>query len=202
MQKKQPLKIGLTGGIGSGKTTIANILKQLGHPIYIADTEAARLINNNEQIRTRLKENFGNDIYNTDQTLNKTKLADIIFNDKQALAKVNGIVHPEIENDFIQWAAQQTPNIVFLETAILFETAMNRLVDHTICVYASLQTRIERVMKRDHTTAEKVLERIKNQMDDLEKCKKSDFIIQTDEGNEILQQIISIINKINEQEKA
>lgn len=190
------LKIGLTGGIGSGKTTIANVIRHLGYKIYIADTEASLLINSDPQIRYELTALFGADIYTAEGGLNKKKLANLIFNDRSALQKVNAVVHPRVTANFMDWCEKQKGQLVFFESAILFEAELEKNFDYIVCVYASPSTRISRVMKRDHTTAEQVRARIANQMDDKEKCRKSDFTICTDENEMVLQQVIGIINKL------
>lgn len=191
-----PLKIGLTGGIGSGKTTIAKLFRKLNYPVYIADTEASRLINQSQKIRDSLIKHFNKQIYNQDNQLDKKVMADIIFNDKAALNKVNRIVHPEVINDFISWSKQQTASFVLFESAIIFESGLAGYLDYIINVTASLETRLKRVVRRDHTTPEKVLERIRNQYDDQEKCEKSDFIINTNENNMILEQVLHIEEQI------
>lgn len=190
------LKIGITGGIGSGKTTISHILGRLGYPIYIADEEASRLMNNNDKIRTGLIQNFGTEVYSGSGLLNKKKLADLIFSDKTALAKVNQLVHPEVLHDFASWSRKQTADVVFFEAAILFEAGLDRYFDYTICIYAPVETRIGRVLKRDHTTREKVMERIANQMDDDIRCRKSDFIISTADGKMVIEQILTITRQL------
>lgn len=191
------INIGLTGGIGSGKTTIAGLLTRLGYPVYISDTKASHLINHNPEIRAKLIQHFGEAIYSGEAQLDKKKMSDIIFTDRTALATVNSIVHPEVIKDFTNWSRQQPGEIVFFESAIIFEANLVAHFDYIVCVYASLETRIKRVVNRDRTTPEKVAERIKNQMEDEIKCKKSDFIINTDEGRMLLGQVLSIIGKLN-----
>lgn len=190
------LKIGLTGGIGSGKTTIAGHIRALNYPVYVSDTEAARLIRENAEIRTTLIHYFGADIYLPDNTLNKKKTADIIFNDKEALKKINDTVHPVVLQDFNAWCDQQESSIVFFESAILFESGLSEHFDCIICIYADTDIRIRRVMKRDGLSEEKVLERIRNQMDDKEKCERSDFVINTGIGLDTKQEIMRIIEKM------
>ncbi len=191
-----PLKVGLTGGIGSGKTTIARIFRKMNYPVYIADIAASQLMNNNPKIIGSLIRHFGAGIYDATCQLNRKKLADIIFNDKTALATVNGIVHPVLLQDFNHWSMQQCRSFVLLESAILFESGWEKQVDYVICVSAPTATKIKRVVTRDHTTAEKVLQRMKNQMDDAEKCRLSDFIIHTDEGIPVLEQVTGIIENL------
>lgn len=190
------LKIGLTGGIGSGKTTIAHIFRHLGYDIYIADTEASRLMNTDTEIRRELSVLFGIDIYTPDQQVDKKKLAGIIFNDRKALEQVNRIVHPRVADDFKQWCKHRECDIVFFETAILFESGLESNVDYTVCVYASRELRIRRVVERDRISEAKVVERMQNQMDNGEKCRKSDFTICTDDGVMELEQVERILEEL------
>lgn len=195
------LRIGLTGGIGSGKTTIANIFRHLGYGVYIADTEASRLMNTDTEIRRRLSALFGADIYTPDMQVDKKKMAGIIFNDRKALKQVNRIVHPRVADDFNKWCGQQQGDIVFFETAILFESGLEKNVDYTICVYASPALRIKRVAARDGVPAGKVVERMKNQMDDEEKCRKSDFTICTEDSVMELEQAEQVLEELTKIKK-
>lgn len=190
------LKIGLTGGIGSGKTTIAHVFEHLGYQVYIADTQASRLMNTDPQLRHELSSAFGKNIYTTDNRIDKKKLAAIIFSNREALEQINRIVHPKVIADFIRWCEKQKEEFVIFESAILFEAGLEKTVDYTICVYASPETRLKRVMARDHTTADKVRERIANQMNDEEKCRKSDFTICTDSQFMVLEQINTLIETL------
>ncbi len=188
------LKIGLTGGIGSGKTTIAQAFHGLGYPVYIADTEASLLINRSPEIRKALTALFGEGIYRPDRTLDKQQLASLIFNDSALLRQVNGIVHPAVMQDFLHWCDKQQAPLVFFESAILFEAGLGGYFDAVICVTADLNTRIKRVMKRDGVSAEKVHERIRNQAADDEKSKQADFVIDTTDGKDWRQQITTLID--------
>lgn len=194
------IKIGLTGGIGSGKTTVAHILEQAGYPVYISDRQASELINKNTEIRSALTGLFGTTLYSNDNNLDKKKLAGIIFNDKTALQKVNAIVHPVVLEDFRRWSLLQSGNLVFFESAILFEAGLEKNFDLIISVYASRQTRIQRVVDRDRICREEVVKRIENQMADEIKCQKSDFTIYTDRGLDLNQQIKNIIEQLNQQQ--
>lgn len=188
--------IGLTGGIGSGKSTIACILRHLGFPVYIADTEASRLMNSHPAIREDIIIRFGAKVYSQHGLINKPILAEIIFNDPQALQAINQIVHPRVMEHFRQWSQQQNNTMVFFESAILFEARLNTCFDCIICVTAPESTRLQRVMKRDHITPEKVRERLQNQLDDSQKCGQADFVIQNDDGQMIVEQVLEIIKKI------
>lgn len=195
------LKIGLTGGIGSGKTTIAKVFGTLGYPIYFADTEASRLMNTLPEIKNALIQLFGENIYQPGNTLNKQQLATLIFNDAVMLKQVNSIVHPEVIRDFLRWSLKQHSPFVFFESAILFEAGLENHFDYIICVSANFETRVERVMKRDRVPREKVTERIRNQEPQEEKNKKADFIIDTTDGKDWQEQLVTIKNVLNDKRK-
>lgn len=188
--------VGLTGGIGSGKSTIARILHILGYPVYIADKEASRLINIHPGIRRDIIQNFGDAVY-SQGWLDKTAMANIIFKDPQALATINSIVHPRVMEDFKQWSEKQKNTLIFFESAILFEAGLNSFFNQIICVTASPEIRLQRVVSRDHSSPEQVLERIRSQMDDTEKCKRSDCIIINDNEHMVLEQVLDILKKIS-----
>lgn len=191
--------IGLTGGIGSGKSTIARILSLLGYPVYIADTEASRLMDNHPEIRKDLIAHFGENAYGK-HSLNKEAIARIVFNNPQALAVLNTIVHPRVMEHFENWSKQQNRSLLFFESAILFEAGLNRYFDSVVCVTAPEEVRIQRVMKRDHSKAEQILQRIRNQMKDAEKCKQADFVIYNDENHPLIEQILHLVGEL-EREK-
>lgn len=195
------LKIGLTGGIGSGKTTIARVLEHLGYKVYIADSQASRLMNSDPQLRDELSMAFGKDIYTAAHQIDKKKLASLIFNNREALQQINRIVHPKVVADFNHWSEKQPGEFIFFESAILFEAGLEKTVDYIICVYASLETRLKRVMERDQAAEEKVRERIANQMNDEEKCRRSDFTVYTDSPAMVLEQIDSLIGILKNKTK-
>lgn len=192
------IKIGITGGIGSGKSTVSQIFSVLGIPVYIADKESKRLTNTSPIIKEKLIDLFGEILYPNNE-LNKALLASHIFNDRQKLEQVNNIIHPEVEKDFRQWADVQKEiyPIIAKEAAILFESGFNRFVDKVIMVYTPLEMRIERTMVRDKITREKVLERIANQMPDEEKVKLADFVILNDGSSSLIQQTLNILKRLN-----
>jgi dephospho-CoA kinase len=190
------LKIGLTGGIGSGKTLVCSIFEKLSVPVYYADIQAKHLINNDTELISALKELFGNDIYQANGAIHRKKLAEIIFNNNFALKKVNELVHPKVREDFNRWASQQNAPYVIQEAAILFESRQTHLFDKIITVTAPLEIRIERILNRDKFSREQVMERINNQIADEEKIRKSDFIINNSNDNFLLQQVLDIHNKL------
>lgn len=186
------LKIGLTGGIGSGKTTVAHILSKRHYAVYIADQAASTIMNRQATVRKALIRKFGREIYTSENKLDKKKLADLIFNCPEALQEVNRIVHPAVLADFREWCHRQNGKIVFFESAILFEAGLAPFFDYTVCIGAPLAIRIERVVKRDRTTTGKVRERIRNQMPEGEKCRLSDFILRNDNRHSLLKQIATL----------
>lgn len=168
--------IGLTGGIGSGKTTIANYFISLGIPIYIADIEAKKIMKL-PQIVSKIKEIFGEEVV-VDNIINTPKLAQLVFNNPKKLKQLNSIVHPEVKKDFDNWVKQHKDfPFVIKEAAILFESGSYLYCDKIITVIAPIEARIKRVMERDKTTRENVLDRINSQWTDDQKTSKSDFVI-------------------------
>ncbi|MCP4443375.1 MAG: dephospho-CoA kinase [Aureispira sp.] len=188
------LKIGITGGIGSGKTTVCKQFATLGIPVYYADDRAKWLMNNDTELKTALIEQFGEETYLDDQ-LNRAYLANIVFKDKAKLDILNGLVHPAVFKDGMQWQIDQEANgslYSLKEAALLFETGSYLGLDKIIVVTAPLDLRIARVMKRDNTTREAVLDRINKQISDEEKVAKADFVIQNIELEDISTQVQNI----------
>ncbi|WP_222984383.1 dephospho-CoA kinase [Flagellimonas meishanensis] len=169
--------VGLTGGIGSGKSTVAEMFRALGVPVYDSDAEAKLLMTSSEEIKERIISLFGKKAYGKNG-LNRAYIASKAFNDRDALEKLNAIVHPAVRKHFIQWKEKQKTPYVVQESALIFENEMQHLYDLVLMVTAPEETRLERVVKRDGTSKEKVLERIKNQMDEHRKIELADFLIQ------------------------
>jgi dephospho-CoA kinase len=169
--------IGLTGGIGSGKTTIANHFKAAGIPIYIADDEA-RLLMQSSEIIQEIKNTFGQIVFDN-AILNRQKLAEIVFNNPEKLKQLNSIIHPAVKKHFANWVLnfKKEPFVIY-EAAILFESGSYKNCDKIITVTAPIELRIERVVKRDKTTPEQVLSRINAQWNDEQRISKSDFVIE------------------------
>jgi dephospho-CoA kinase len=185
--------IGITGGIGSGKTTVANEFLSLGIPVYITDLEAKKLMQS-DYVLSQIKEEFGSEVFDKGVLL-REKLSEIVFNDDKRLAKLNSIVHPAVKQHFRKWLLEHQDNpLVIYESAILFESGSYKECDYVVNVVAPLETRIQRVIERDKTTREKVLERIKNQWNDEEKSSKSDFIVENTSMEAIKLEIVKILN--------
>ena len=183
--------VGLTGGIGSGKTTIANFFKELGVPIYIADTEAKVLMNRSKVIKRKLIALFGDNAYQNEK-LNRDFLSKQIFNNKDLLQKMNAIVHPKVASHFTRWVKKQEAPYVISEAAILFENGSYKKYDYIITVTAPEEVRLKRVMSRDSASKEKVKSVMNNQWKDEEKIKLSDYVIQNINLEEAKAQVLQI----------
>lgn len=183
--------IGLTGGIGSGKTTIAHFFSDLGIPVYIADKEAKALMNRSKVIRRKLIQLFGEQAY-IDGQLNRSFIAQRIFSNKSLLSKMNAIVHPKVASHFRQWVKKQEAPYVIKEAAVIFENQLQSQYDLIITVVAKEKNRVKRVMQRDGSTEERVKAIIKNQLSDEEKIKRSDFVIENNNLKEAEEQVLHI----------
>lgn len=184
--------IGLTGGIGSGKTTIARYIESKGIPVYIADSEAKKVMEEPKIIKA-LQTAFGTDIV-TNNSVNRTKLSKIVFNNPEKLKLLNSIIHPAVKEHFKDWLkVYHLYPLVLKEAAILFETGGDKDCYKTITVIAPLEKRIERVMKRDKVTKEQVLERIKNQWTDEQRIEASDFVVENEEITTAKKQVDDIL---------
>tara|TARA_B100000497_G_C7686989_1_gene416605 strand:- start:1370 stop:1963 length:594 start_codon:yes stop_codon:yes gene_type:complete len=191
------LKVGITGGIGSGKTHICQLFQQLGVPVYNADERAKNLMNNDPTVRQGLVDTFGPEVFNKDG-LNRDFLAQVVFKDKAKLKKLNNIVHPAVAQDAQAWHLRHNDKpYTIKEAALLFETGSFKELDKTILVHAKEDERILRVMKRDQVSKEKVLARIKNQFTDLVKMEHADFIINNDGKREIKKMVEKIHSYFN-----
>lgn len=189
------LKIGLTGGIGSGKTLVSSVFKELGISVYNADTEAKRLMEADSGIIRRIKSLLGPQSYQNGK-LNRKFISDVVFFDNVKLESLNAIVHPAVRQDFERWVVEKASEpYVIKEAAILFESGGVETLDYTIFVKADMNTRIGRVVERDHVTAGQVRSRMDHQMDDQEKERLADYIINNEIGSMILPQIVDLHNK-------
>lgn len=169
--------IGLTGGIGSGKSTIAKMFEVLGVPVYYADKEAKKLMSSSESVKKQLISVFGNEAF-ISGTLNRAYIANIVFKDPDKLHVLNNIVHPEVAKHFENWVKNQKTSYVIQENAIIFENNKQHAFDDIITVTAPESVKIERVMHRDKVSKDLVIERMQNQLDDGYKVKRSKYIIQ------------------------
>lgn len=187
--------IGITGGIGSGKSTIAKVFMSLSYPVYNSDTKAKELINSNEELINSIKLSFGNDIYNSNG-LDRKKMASIVFNNPEKLELLNSIIHPAVGKDFEKWIDLQNTSFILKEAAILFETGIYKSLHKTILVSAPQETRIERVIKRDNTNQEEVLSRMNNQWSEEKKTELADYVIDNSGNKLVIPQVLEIIKQI------
>ncbi len=185
-------KVGITGGIGSGKSTVSKLFEFLGIPVYYADDEAKKLMVEDQKLIQELKDTFGEETY-IDGVLNRAYLANLVFKNEKLLAKLNSIVHPALGRHYEQWHLQQQ-NVPYTikEAAILFEMGAADHMDKVITVFAPMELRISRVIDRDDVSRESVINRISKQMPDEEKVKRADFVIMNDGSQSLIAQIIEI----------
>ncbi|MBW6483722.1 MAG: dephospho-CoA kinase [Vicingaceae bacterium] len=189
------LTIGLTGGIGSGKSTVAQIFETLGIPVFNSDIEAKKLLLFNDEVKKLVKAKFESAFENNQ--LNKTKLAQLVFNDKTALNQLNQIIHPAVKKIFLHWVeANKTAPFVIKEAAILIETELHKELDKLILVTAPTSLRIQRVIARDGITEQEVFERINNQLSDEKKIPFADFVIQNDDETLVIPQVMKIYDSL------
>ncbi len=188
------LKIGLTGGIGSGKSTIAGIFKVLGIPVFDADSESKLIMENDERIILSIQKLFGNESY-TDKKLNRRFISNIVFNDPLKLQQLNELVHPAAILAANSWISLQSARYVVKEAALLFESGSAANLDYVIGVFAPHELRIKRVTVRDNVTAEQVYARMSRQMDEKEKMKLCDFVLINDEQQLLIPQVVQLHEK-------
>ena len=188
--------IAITGGIGAGKSVVASILRHAGFSVYDCDMRAKTLMNTSPSIRQSLVEKFGKLIYCENGEVNKTVLSNIIFNDNDALAFVNSVVHPAVYDDIVQWSHCQDKSPVFVETAILQESGLDAMVDEVWNVIAPVEIRIERVIKRNATTRERVQERINAQQDRVKGINKKVVEIVNDGVTPLLPQVMNAVEMV------
>lgn len=188
------LKVGITGGIGSGKTTICRIFETLGIPVFYADTVAKEIMVNDTILIQGVKDSFGEESYLPGGILNNKHIAGIVFNNEQELAKLNTMVHPAVFRAFDNWAAQlpkDTPYIL-KEAALLFESGSYKMCNKNILVTAPLELKLKRVMKRDGVTADQVKARMDKQFTDEKKIKMADYLINNNETDSLINQVMEL----------
>ncbi|OSZ80041.1 dephospho-CoA kinase [Chitinophagaceae bacterium IBVUCB2] len=188
------IKVGLTGGIGSGKTTVASIFEKLGIPVYYADDAARRLMNDNPELKSLIIKHFGDESYKHGE-LNRKYIASIVFNDKEKLELLNSLTHPITMQDALVWMNEQTTPYVIKEAALLFESGAAEQLDYIIGVYAPQHIRVKRVMNRDKTSIEEVMKRITRQIDEEMKMKLCDFVITNNDQQLVIPQVLELDKK-------
>lgn len=190
------IKIGLTGGIGSGKTLVCQIFEKLGVAVYYADQAARTLMNTDEELKSGIKDMFGEEVYGK-EGLNRQFLAELVFTDREKLAGLNTLVHPLVREDFLKWTELQVQApYVMEEAAILFESGAYAEMDQTVLVYAPDSLRIKRVMERDGVDREEVLQRMRHQYSEEKKRDLADHVLVNDGTQMLLPQVIELHNRI------
>lgn len=193
----KPLQIGITGGIGSGKSLVTKIFACLGIPVYDADSHAKELMTTDGILISQIKKEFGDLSYLNDGTLNRKYLSEVVFNQQEKLDILNGLVHPRVRHDFVQWSDRYSDKpYVIREAALLFETGVYRLLDRTVVVYAPEDVRIRRVMKRDNRPEAQVRAIIRKQLSEEEKKALADDIIYNDDSILVIPQVLALHHRL------
>ncbi|MCD9016238.1 dephospho-CoA kinase [Fulvivirgaceae bacterium QH1ED-6-2] len=193
----KPLQIGITGGIGSGKSLVTKIFACLGIPVYDADSHAKELMTTDGILISQIKKEFGDLSYLNDGTLNRKYLSEVVFNQQEKLDILNGLVHPRVRHDFVQWTDRYRDKpYVIREAALLFETGVYRLLDRTVVVYAPEDVRIRRVMKRDNRPEAQVRAIIQKQLSEEEKKALADDIIYNDDSILVIPQVLALHHRL------
>jgi dephospho-CoA kinase len=190
------ISIGLTGGIGSGKSTVARIFNVLGIPVYYADDAAKRIMNQDPEVKKKMLLHFGEQSYGENGLLNRAYIASQVFNDPERLALLNSITHPATIADAAQWMQRQTGPYAIKEAALLFESGSAADLDYIIGVYSPTALRIQRIMHRDKITREEVLQRMQRQIDERIKMKLCDFVVVNDEQQLLIPQVMALDEKL------
>jgi dephospho-CoA kinase len=196
-----PLRIGLTGGIGSGKSTVAKVFEVLGIPVYYADEAAKRIMNEDEELKAQIVQHFGAAAY-TNHQLNRKYIASLVFNNKERLEQLNNLVHPATIRDGERWMQQQTTPYAIKEAALIFESGVQAYLDYVIGVAAPAALRIHRTMKRDNIGRDEVLSRMNQQIQEVIKMRLCDFVITNDEQQAVIPQVIALHEKLLQLSKA
>ena len=195
---KSPIVVGITGGIGGGKSTLAEKLRAEGYLVYDSDKEARRLQNEHPLIVEQLKEVFGAAIYDVNG-LNRKELAKIVFSQKELLSKLNNIVHPVVRQDFVNWIEKNSHlKILFVESAILFESGFSAYIDKVVVMTATEAIRIKRVIKRDGITEDQVKARMSNQSSEDEKISRADYVIHSDDNRVLVHKMRKLLEYLLE----
>lgn len=194
----QKLIVGITGGIGSGKSVVSRLLNMLGYPVYDSDSKAKRLNDTDEEVKRALTLAFGSDLYENG-LLNRPKLASLIFQSDSNRQLVNAIIHPAVKRDFLRWAEAQNSDIVFLEAAILYESGFDAFMNKVVAVAAPEQVRIQRAMQRDNATEQQIVNRLRAQMSQDVLESKADFVVVNDGIQPMLPQIEALAVQLRNQ---
>jgi dephospho-CoA kinase len=191
------LKVGVTGGIGSGKSTVCRIFECLGVPIFRADDEGRKALAENNEVKKQVIALLGESVIDTGGKLNRTKIASLVFNNPGKLKQLNAIIHPKVREAFAEWLTKQNAPWVIEEAAIIFESGLHKTLDSVIVVSAPDNIRIKRVMERDRISKEQVRARMKNQVTEGERVKRADFVITNDGTKMLIPQALEIYKMLS-----
>lgn len=187
------LKIGITGGIGSGKSTICNLFRNLGVPIFSSDEEGRKILNEDEEVREEIKKLYGQDMFHSNGEIDRPRLASLVFSDPTAMENVVNLVHPKVQAKYEKWCVKNESSPYTLkEAAILFESGYYHDLDKIINVFAPKEVRMERVIKRDKSIKEEVMKRMRFQYTDEERNKLADFILMNEDLDSLLPQVMEL----------
>ncbi len=200
METESKYKVGITGGIGSGKTTVCRIFEILGFPVYYSDRKAKEIIHTNQSVINLYKRLFGNDVYENGK-LDREKVGKIFFSNPQIKIEIERFLHPIVRNDFSNWAQQQKSKVVINESAILFESSGHTNMDAIIVVSAPVNIQIKRVLKRDGLSEEDIIARMRSQMSDNEKIKLCNYHVLCNDEEMVIPQVLNIYKELNERIK-
>lgn len=197
--------IGITGGIGSGKSTVAEIIEEFGYPVYYSDDRAKEIVNNDAELQLKIRELLGDEAYDASGSYDRAFVAQKVFNNVNLLNQLNALIHPAVKKDFERWVEEQNETFLFKETALLFELKLHEACDRSILVTADDEIRIRRVMERDNKTTGQVQAIINRQMPENEKAAMADFVIFNNEGfaelrnatNLVLKQLVASFDQEN-----
>lgn len=193
----KPKLVGITGGIGSGKSTVAKIFEILGIPVYYADDRAKSLMNHDSELKKQIIQEFGEESYTSDGDINRKYLASTVFSDPEKVKKINSLVHPAVGRDFETWASIQSTSYVLKEAALIFETGGEKKLDAVINVSSPLKIRVNRVLMRDpHRSLEQINQIIDQQIPDEDKNERADFVIKNTENKMLIPQVLEIHQKL------
>ncbi|TDQ13745.1 dephospho-CoA kinase [Algoriphagus boseongensis] len=197
MNKERPIWVGITGGIGSGKSTVCKIFQILGIPVYSADDRAKWLMANDSHLKSQIAEEFGPESYLENGLVNRKFLAETVFSDQEKVKKINSLVHPAVGKDFLNWSKNQNSPYILKEAALLFETGSAKELDFIINVSSPIKIRIARVLMRDpHRTEKQVNDIIDQQIPDEEKNELADFVIKNTDNKMLIPQVLEIHQKL------
>ncbi len=191
------IRAGLTGSIGSGKSTVARIFDALGYPVYYSDVRA-RMMYLRREVKDEVRQALGEEVFDDCENIDTRKMADVIFSDSARLQKINDIIHPRVADDFKQWAANQDAEMVIHESALIFEAGFQDMFHLVMMVSAPREERISRVMKRDKCNREKILQRMSYQWDENRKQQLADYVLNNNEHIMLLPQVLDLIRRIKE----